>query len=462
MSLSYVVDGETDLDSALFNPIIDRVNGDAGPLANMRAGVANVLDYSGTSTEKIKSALADLSANGGGICSIVGDYELAETIVVPANVRIANGSYWSEATLTPAVTFSGSYLLSAYTSVIFEDLTLDLGMHGTCTYGIAINGNANVKYSAARRCNIKNAAGRGIWVWTGQGVWIEDNEIEDCVRGIHIDAATADGVWVTRNRVTNGEAGRMEYGIRGSDSVNNTQGALVIDQNYVEGADYATANGSQAIGIALFRSPGSIVTANMVTRCGNPANGLGAGILAGMNSEGSTISFNHVFDTDTTGIYLETDGVNTDIDTVSGMRGATANNNVVHGNAVAGMSISYAAGSRAIANHVYGNGTEGIVCDSDFCDISHNHVYNNWQDGTADAPAQNDGRKAGIRGHGNNCAYIGNHAFDNQGTATQTVAMAVENAANIIMGNQLRGTDALYESGAGTANTKSGNVEQDV
>jgi hypothetical protein len=43
MSIAYVTDGVTDLDSALFNPIIDRVNGDAGPLGNMRLGIYNVL-----------------------------------------------------------------------------------------------------------------------------------------------------------------------------------------------------------------------------------------------------------------------------------------------------------------------------------------------------------------------------------------------------------------------------------
>ena len=62
MSIPHVTDGETDLDSALFNPIIDRVNGLADgevpiplagiegalggyePLQNMRRGVTNVLD----------------------------------------------------------------------------------------------------------------------------------------------------------------------------------------------------------------------------------------------------------------------------------------------------------------------------------------------------------------------------------------------------------------------------------
>lgn len=432
------------------------------PLANMRVGVANVLDYSGTSTEKIKSALADLSANGGGICSIVGDHEITEKIIVPANVRIANGSFWSEASLRPSSGFADATLLEAYAPSIIEDITLDGDMHATCLHGISILGNGTLKQCTVQRCKMTDFAGRGIWAWTSQGVWILQNVIEDCVIGLYIDEALADGAFVSRNRITNDVAGRMQYGIFSGAGAAQAHTALVISENYIEGADYATTSGAEASGITLFRSPGARVVNNQVTRCGNPANGLGSGIIAGGNAEGSLIGGNHVWDCVTTGIYLETDTVNTDIDTVPGKRGAVTSQNTVHG-CLAGMSISYAAGSTAIGNHIYENDMWGIVVDSDFVDVSHNHVYNNWQDADADPPESTDPEyRAGIRSFGANGSFIGNHAFDNQTVPTQYTALAVTQRGSVIIGNQLRATDALLEPSGATANTKSANVEQDV
>ena len=462
MSLSYVVDGETELDSELFNPIIDRVNGDAGPLANMRAGVANVLDYSGTHTEKVKSALADLSAAGGGTAVFKGELELTERIVIPANVRVANGSFWSEAILRPASGFAEDSLLQSGANAVFEDITVDLNAHATCVSGITIFGNGTLKRSAVRRCNVKNALASGIYTWTGQGVWIEDNEVENCGIGVRIDSARSDGVWVVRNRITNTEAGRMEFGVLGSGGETPTQSPLTISENYVEGADYPTPNGASACGIMLYRCPGARATGNHVTRCGNPANRLGAGIIAGGESEGSLLDANQVWDCTTTGIYVETDGAHTDIDTIPGKRGATVANNTVHG-CLAGLSMSYAAGSRAIGNHIYENDMWGIVVDSDFIDVSHNHVYNNWQDPDLDPPeSTNPVHRAGIRSYAGYGTFIGNHAFDNQAEPTQYTGMEINIEANVVALNQLRGTDAYFEGGAGTANTKVGNVEQDI
>lgn len=78
MSLSYVVDGFTELDSELFNPIIDRVNGDAGPLANMRVGIYNVRDYGAAGdgvtddTEAIQAAINAAVAAGKGVVDGAG------------------------------------------------------------------------------------------------------------------------------------------------------------------------------------------------------------------------------------------------------------------------------------------------------------------------------------------------------------------------------------------------------
>lgn len=126
MSLSYVVDGETDLDSALFNPIIDRVNGDAGPLANMRAGVANVLDYSGTAKAKLVAALADAESNGGVVRVPPGTYALGADpqIVIPAGISIIGAG-------RTATTFT----FSSGTAFMVGDGTAhaDYGGISTCT-----------------------------------------------------------------------------------------------------------------------------------------------------------------------------------------------------------------------------------------------------------------------------------------------------------------------------------------
>lgn len=83
MSLPYVVDGETDLDSAFFNPVIDRVNGEAGPLANMRAGVAHLLDYVTPS--------ADATANRVAIQSLLDNMAGSQaTLIIPPRYDSGN------------------------------------------------------------------------------------------------------------------------------------------------------------------------------------------------------------------------------------------------------------------------------------------------------------------------------------------------------------------------------------
>lgn len=105
MSLAYVVDGETELDSALFNPWVDHMNGlqtgaipialpgiagaleEYGPLANMRAGVVNVLDWGakgdGTSddTAAFDAALAHIGERGGRLILPPRVYYLPHGIV---------------------------------------------------------------------------------------------------------------------------------------------------------------------------------------------------------------------------------------------------------------------------------------------------------------------------------------------------------------------------------------------
>ena len=445
MSIAYVVDGETDLDSALFNPII--------------AGI-NVQGVVVTTPAELVSTVMSATA-GDRVILAPGTFTLSSMLFVPAGVDLAARDARTTR-LVPSADFPDEALVSLASQSGVYGVGFDGGMHATCGRGAQIAGNGTVKDCRIADCYFANFAGAAVWTWTTNGVWVERNTIRDSVIGIQALDADEGGGHILDNDIRNNVAGRMQYGILGNrGSSGPTQSTLMVGFNYVEGADYATSNGAQSHGISLFRSPNAIVFSNKITRCGNAANGLGAGILFAGESEGAVANSNHVWDCESTGIFFEVDGVNTDIDTVSGKRGAVGNNNTVHDCKV-GIAVSYSAGSTVIANNVYDNEQEGIVVDSDFCDVSHNHVYNNWRDSGADAPPQNDGRKAGIRGYGAYGTYTGNHVFDNQDTPTQTVAMAVESKANIIALNQLRGTDALYENGGGTANTKSGNVEQNV
>lgn len=103
MSIPYVVDGETDLDSTTINGWIDGINGDAGPLANMRDGQFNALDESNVdptgdsdSYAGIQSAIdraEDASAsvaNTHGVDVVIppGTYLLSQRLVVPHGVRV--------------------------------------------------------------------------------------------------------------------------------------------------------------------------------------------------------------------------------------------------------------------------------------------------------------------------------------------------------------------------------------
>lgn len=462
MSLPYIVDGETDADSTVVNAWIDAMNGTSGPLANMRAGVANVLDYSGTATEKLKSALADLSSAGGGTAVVKGELELTERIIVPANVRIANGSFWSEAVLRPAGGFADSALLQGSADVAFEDITVDLDMDATCLYGISIQGNGTRKRASVRRCNIKNAAGRAITAWTSNAIWITENQIEDSVTGIYIDDSSAGGAWVAKNQIVSTVAGRMKYGIRASAASTKTTCTLVTQLNYVEGADYATASSAEAHGISFYRAPGARSIGDIVTKCGNPANTQGVGIFLGIESWGAAAIGSQAFGNYNIGFFVELTGSDTGIGSLGAGKGALLDGVLAHGNAGYGIGVSYSPATIVTGAVAYENGFGGIYGDADRCTVAASLTYNNWQDSGASAPAQNGGSKAGIRYYGANGILTGNHSFDNQAAPTQPVGMAVENRDCIITGNQLRGTDALYENGGGTANTKSANVEQDV
>lgn len=79
MTIPSFVDGVTDLDAETLNRLVDAANGLAdGTVPIALAGIEDALredagngyrrarDYSGTATEQILAAAADLSANGGG------------------------------------------------------------------------------------------------------------------------------------------------------------------------------------------------------------------------------------------------------------------------------------------------------------------------------------------------------------------------------------------------------------
>jgi hypothetical protein len=68
MTIAHVVDGETDADSAFFNPIIDAIN-------NRGSGIANILDYPDSGLE---GAYDDLPDGGGVVYLPPGRYDVGD------------------------------------------------------------------------------------------------------------------------------------------------------------------------------------------------------------------------------------------------------------------------------------------------------------------------------------------------------------------------------------------------
>lgn len=383
---------------------------------------------------------------------------------VPADTSVfARGS--RGAVLTAPVGATGTALMvmnhsSGYMRSRIEGIEIDLNGHATMVNGIQATGN-NTAYKdiSIVDCIVRNALGKGVWTWQSNGILIENMQVIDCFDGIYIDQPVG-FVRIVNPRIINTVAGRMRFGIRAHNtSPANPEADLEIIGAYVDGATYATTNGSEAHGISISKTPRYAVIGGRVTRCGNPANNEGGGLVIAGSHEGSVSDFS-ACDNYGNGIWSELEpSADTTIGSAGQQRGAKYTNVTTNNNDMAGMSGSYGAGTKVVNFEAFGNGKEGIVWDCERFILTGFTVANNWQNTGASAPGQNGGAKAGVRSYDGGRSIITNgEIYDNQAVKTQYYGLAVEQRANVIANVITLDADHITggftESGGSTANVK--------
>lgn len=355
MSLPYVVDGETELSSELFNPIIGRVNGEVGPLANMRAGMANVLDYAlaGDGTTDNSTALAAMLSGtqaGSEYYFPPGDYlcgpsdltDLRHFVFHPGAVlrlkdnadthllRFGVGSDGSSLR-GGRLDGNGAHQSGGYgVAILAPDVTLDgvtiENAHSTGVYGVASTG-------AVRNCKITNSSNSGILVnctghatfydWDISGNRIDLSALDDStanVKGIGTVGQDGSSRHVYRNRIANNTVllpenpastsilgieiwGGSEYSAIVGNVVNG--GYYGISANHAHGSAIAgnVVVGAKLIGIELAESNGCAVAGNTVDGTGITQNGIASNVISGTYGY-SAITGNAVRNVTQKGIHI--------------------------------------------------------------------------------------------------------------------------------------------------------------
>ena len=246
MSIPHVTDGETDLDSALFNPIIDRVNGLAdgaapialagiagalaedGRLANLSVTYANLRDYGGVSdsttdnspafAEALSEAQIVLVPMSGSPTSY---YRLTEPLEMSQNQAIIGLGGFQ---------YPGAGLMTRIAGSFAGPLVTGTDAHAVTLRGIAFGGNPNSADSEAieitngdnwmiEDCSFNQFGGRAIHWVSGSAIRINKNNALNCMKvrtgwsdytGV-FDLNGADGM-VTQNEVTASMASGYDTG----------------------------------------------------------------------------------------------------------------------------------------------------------------------------------------------------------------------------------------------------------
>ena len=448
MSLSYVVDGETDLDSALFNPIIDRVNGDAGPLANMRAGVANVLDEGADSSGTNDSTNAFKNAIATGkplIYAPYGSYLLdPDQIKIPGGVTLFGDGYDTE--LKQADGTTGTLLGTSATSN--ANPAIGVGIRD-----LRINGNKGNQSGISTQYGIALHYTRKAMI---SGVYVHDT------------VRTAIYLAGSRARVLNCEV--WDIGLSGGSIVG--MSGIVGDHNAsASDAPYEyIVSGNRIVGvlehgIKLYQGcDRSVIDGNVVNDTGDKG-------IWGWEGDDLSITGNTVKDAYAMGILVWGDG--------STSAGAAVSGNTVDGSESQwGIHINAYLDAAVAGNHVRGalRGGIGVEGSTGYA-VSGNTVVSNGKSATdgmlgiavsssngsvVGNVAKNNGlavggtASVGIQVAGATTTDVvisGNRCYDDQGTATQEYGIRVRDGADYItlIGNNCRGNGASgYElSGAG-------------
>lgn len=380
MSLSYVVDGETELDSELFNPIIDRVNGDAGPLANMRAGVANVLDFGpvGTGEHDDTAYLLDaVASNADGLYFPPGLYLVSDSLVI-GSCRAWFGHHWRTTTIRVTDAISSALILGASTDAI----------DGFFLSNITLDGNYD---------NVSQNV-HAIQITNGNEPWIENARFLN---------------W--------GGGGILFQGLTGSSG---TPDATVKDCMF-DGTGLADST----TGHAIHFKDGSVRPRATGNRIKNAKGGMG---IAGSGSGTTGYPTDGVYQGNTIRMAASTTGFEA-IGLQDGCVRATIAGNQIVDSQDNGISCS-AGYSSVTGNVIDGTLNHGIYTAGDYVTISGNYVRNVGQDGLASY--------GGITLDGSaHCTVVGNTVVDDQGSSTTDYGVKIHSSGgyNLVGHNNLSG-----------------------
>lgn len=423
-------------------------------------------------TAAIQRAI-DATARGGTCYLPPGTYlvssDTADVLVAVDGITIAGaGADLSTLRTAPESEATRVLNVSGRSDVTVRDLCFDGDAHPTTKSGVFANTAGSQKNLTIMRCRFTDFMPQGaattsaaVYTWTSDGVHVLDNEFTGCGRAVTVDQP--DGTArVVGNRIT-APSGVMATGILVRRSSSVSESKVVVDSNYVRGADRDPSGvGTEGHAIAAFRVRDVHVTNNHCV-------GNRRGILVSAQSFGAVVQGNTCVASSDAGIRVEPEITATDTTVGTDVaRGITVVGNVCRNNAAIGpvgnansgkgITISYAAGSTLVGNLCHDNTGDGIFCDSDRVTIVGNVSYNNFR-GYSGPPTT--GQRSGIRIYeGTGCTVVGNQCFDNQATPTQDYGLSLSTPGrwHVVQGNsfagngvgEVYGTDRIREGFFGT------------
>lgn len=278
MSIPYVVDGETDLDSTTINPWIDAMRGSAdypialagiegaletyAPLRNMRAGIANVLDYGAVDdgTTDNRAAIQAAIDTGAGVIEFpppASSYRVTSGSLVPLHNQTFRSS-----SLQYIHSYTDSGRRTAISAIGDFPLFAATGVNGVTVDGLLLTGSANTAHTSNRgfdltscsfwtikNCGFNNFASSAVLWKSGVALKLYDCLTTNCVlnHSGHTDYIGVFDLGGTDPWVQNNEVNAS---------------CSAIGTGYIFGYAIRSANGFYAYNIAEFCEGGFVVTSD--------------------------------------------------------------------------------------------------------------------------------------------------------------------------------------------------------